>query len=94
MRHWPTTRPGSLPGQLRSPLCLRGEAAANKWRRSAQGNGVSGMRERVRALGGRLQVDSPARKGTTLKVMVPLPTQGAATEDLPMLQAITTGKLA
>jgi len=61
---------------------------------AAHGNGVSGMRERVRALGGSLHIDSPARKGTTLKVTVPLSTQVAAAEDLPMLQTITTGKVA
>lgn len=40
---------------------------------AAHGNGVSGMRERVNALGGNLQIDSPPRKGTTLTVRVPLP---------------------
>ncbi|WP_019467420.1 sensor histidine kinase [Dyella japonica] len=39
---------------------------------SAHGNGVSGMRERIRALGGNLQIDSPPRRGTVLTVRVPL----------------------
>jgi two-component system sensor histidine kinase DesK len=39
---------------------------------SAHGNGVSGMRERIRALGGSLQIDSPPRRGTVLTVRVPL----------------------
>ncbi|QNK00436.1 sensor histidine kinase [Dyella telluris] len=39
---------------------------------SAHGNGVSGMRERVRALGGNVQIDSPPRRGTVLTVRVPL----------------------
>lgn len=39
----------------------------------AHGNGISGMRERVRALGGTLTIDSPARRGTTLEISVPLP---------------------
>jgi two-component system sensor histidine kinase DesK len=39
---------------------------------SVHGNGVSGMRERVRALGGSLQIDSPLRHGTVLTVQVPL----------------------
>jgi len=39
---------------------------------SAHGNGISGMRERVRALGGSLAIDSPARRGTTLDIEVPL----------------------
>src|SRR6185312_10942402 len=37
---------------------------------AAHGNGISGMRERVRALGGTLSIDSPARRGTTLDVEV------------------------
>ena len=39
---------------------------------AAHGNGISGMRERVRALGGTLAIDSPARRGTTLSIEVPL----------------------
>jgi len=39
---------------------------------SAHGNGVSGMRERVSALGGSLQIDSQPRRGTVLSVSVPL----------------------
>ena len=39
---------------------------------SAHGNGVSGMRERVHALGGQLEIDSPAQRGTRLRVSVPL----------------------
>jgi two-component system sensor histidine kinase DesK len=39
---------------------------------AAHGNGVSGMRERVRALGGTLAIDSPPRKGTVLELRVPL----------------------
>lgn len=41
---------------------------------AAHGNGVSGMRERVRALGGTLAIDSPPRKGTALELRVPLAT--------------------
>ena len=37
-----------------------------------EGNGLAGIRERVRALGGSLAIASP-RGGTTLEVMVPLP---------------------
>jgi two-component system sensor histidine kinase DesK len=40
---------------------------------AAHGNGVSGMRERVRALGGTLAIDSPPRRGTVLSIRVPLP---------------------
>ena len=37
------------------------------------GNGLCGMRERVRALGGTLAIDSPQGGGTRLQVRVPLP---------------------
>ena len=40
---------------------------------AAHGNGVSGMRERIRALGGALAIDSPARGGTALSITIPLP---------------------
>lgn len=36
------------------------------------GNGMSGMCERMRAIGGSLQVDSPPRRGTRLLISVPL----------------------
>lgn len=41
---------------------------------AAHGNGVSGMRERMRALGGTLAIESPVRRGTTLDVEVLLHT--------------------
>ncbi|WP_430388328.1 sensor histidine kinase [Dyella sp. 20L07] len=44
---------------------------------AAHGNGVSGMRERIRALGGSLQIDSPPRRGTLLTVGIPLPAHAA-----------------
>ncbi len=37
------------------------------------GNGLCGMRERVRALGGSLTIESPRGQGTTLKVSAPIP---------------------
>jgi len=40
---------------------------------AAEGNGLAGMRERVRALGGTLQIDSPRGRGTRLLVRVPCP---------------------
>jgi two-component system, NarL family, sensor histidine kinase DesK len=40
---------------------------------ASHGNGVSGMCERVRAIGGSMQIDSPARAGTRLLITVPLP---------------------
>ena len=45
---------------------------------AAHGNGVSGMRERVRALGGSLDIDSPKRHGTSLRISVPLAKAAAA----------------
>ena len=38
----------------------------------AAGNGLSGMRERVEALGGQLQLDSAAGAGTRLRLLLPL----------------------
>lgn len=35
---------------------------------AAHGNGVSGMRERVRQIGGRLAIESPAKQGTVLDI--------------------------
>ena len=37
------------------------------------GNGLGGMRERVRALAGTLSIDSPRGQGTRVLVRVPLP---------------------
>jgi two-component system sensor histidine kinase DesK len=37
-----------------------------------QGNGLAGIRERVRSLGGTLDLDSPRGKGTVLRVRIPL----------------------
>ena len=38
----------------------------------AEGNGLSGMRERVEAAGGRLLVESPKDGGTQLRIELPL----------------------
>ncbi|MEO7053150.1 MAG: histidine kinase [Rhodanobacter sp.] len=40
---------------------------------AAGGNGICGMRERVRAIGGSLTIESPRGNGTRLRVVVPLP---------------------
>lgn len=40
------------------------------------GNGLSGMRERVEALGGRLQLDSSLDAGTRLRLLLPLDAAG------------------
>lgn len=39
---------------------------------ASPGNGLTGMRERVEAIGGRLQVDSAPGTGTRLRVLLPL----------------------
>jgi two-component system sensor histidine kinase DesK len=36
------------------------------------GNGLSGMRERVQALGGQMQIESPRGRGTVLEIYVPV----------------------
>jgi signal transduction histidine kinase len=41
------------------------------------GNGLVGMHDRVTALGGRLNIDSPSGHGTRVAVMVPLPADRA-----------------
>lgn len=40
---------------------------------SAHGNGINGMCERLRAIGGSMQIDSPPRRGTRLQISVPTP---------------------
>lgn len=50
----------------------------------ADGNGLTGMRDRVRALGGTLSVESPRNRGTCLLVRVPL----AWREPRPPLRAV------
>ena len=44
------------------------------------GNGLSGMRERIEAVRGRLRVDAGAGQGTRIEARVPL----AANDDLPV----------
>ncbi|HVI24620.1 MAG TPA: sensor histidine kinase [Xanthomonadaceae bacterium] len=43
------------------------------------GNGLAGMRDRVRALGGTLEIESPRGQGTVLRVRVPLSSADAST---------------
>ncbi|WP_449429018.1 sensor histidine kinase [Rhodanobacter umsongensis] len=40
---------------------------------TSDGNGLCGMRERVRAMGGSLTIESPRGNGTRLRVVVPVP---------------------
>lgn len=50
----------------------------------SDGNGLCGMRERVRTLGGTLTVESPRGQGSRLRVVVPLP----------MLRLVETSRVA
>jgi len=45
---------------------------------AGNGTGLRGLTDRVEALGGRLVVDSPAGRGTTVRVVLPLTTSRAA----------------
>lgn len=45
---------------------------------AANGNGLAGMRERVLALGGELQIESPKGQGTRLKIRIPVQAQALA----------------
>ena len=47
------------------------------------GNGLAGIRERVQALGGTLEIDSPRGKGTLLRVRVPMMGAGEARDVRP-----------
>ncbi len=42
---------------------------------TANGNGLTGVRERVRSLGGSLRLESPRDRGTALRISLPLPGQ-------------------
>ena len=52
---------------------------------ASEGNGIDGMRDRVRAMGGSLSIDSPKGRGTRLLARVPVPLPLAAM-DAPMPQ--------
>ena len=58
-----------------------------------RGNGLTGMRERIVARGGTLEIDSPRERGTSIEVSLPLPTpavpKSAAAEDKPSFANVT-----
>ena len=54
-------------GELRMRIVDNGRGGAG-----VDGNGLLGMRERVRSLGGRIEIESP-RSGTRVEVVVPVP---------------------
>jgi signal transduction histidine kinase len=55
-------------GRLR--LCVRDDGVGGA--DPDQGNGLSGLRDRVDALDGRLELDSPPGEGTTLTIEIPV----------------------
>ncbi|RDS84701.1 sensor histidine kinase [Dyella monticola] len=55
------------PEKLDMQICDNGKGGL-----ASHGNGVSGMCERIRAIGGTLQIESPSRRGTRLMISVPL----------------------
>jgi two-component system sensor histidine kinase DesK len=63
----------------------------------ADGNGLCGMRERVRALGATLAIESPRGHGTRLRIVAPVPilrlveTARAPSDLLPTLSATASG---
>ncbi|MFC7645002.1 sensor histidine kinase [Streptosporangium lutulentum] len=56
-------------GNLRLSICDDGVGGANP----AEGSGLIGLRDRVEALGGRLEITSPVEGGTALFVRIPNP---------------------
>lgn len=59
---------------IREPACVRMHISDNgRGGIDHDGNGLCGMRERVRALGGSLTIESPRGHGTLLKISAPVP---------------------
>jgi two-component system sensor histidine kinase DesK len=71
-RHAAASRASVSFEKIDGGLCL---TIADNGRGGVQeeGNGLTGMRERVRGLNGRLQIHSQRGQGTRLRVVVPLP---------------------
>jgi signal transduction histidine kinase len=53
----------------------------------ARGSGLSGLDDRVSALGGTLEIDSPADAGTTIRARIPVTTPGRASPEVHYLHA-------
>ena len=64
-------------GKLDMQICDNGRGG-----QSSEGNGICGMRERVRALGGSLTIDSPPKHGTKLGISVPLGVPSRVSQDM------------
>jgi len=72
-----TAEPGGRTGEKTVLLCVSDDGRGGV---TTNGNGLSGIRERVRSLAGTLEIESPRGKGTTLRVRLPL--TGSATSAL------------
>jgi two-component system sensor histidine kinase DesK len=68
-------------------MCIRDNGCGGL---QAHGNGISGMRERIRALHGSLDIDSPSRRGTLLRISVPLPEPSLSAVATPSITASAT----
>lgn len=62
-------RDGGNAGERTVVLCVSDDGRGGV---TTNGNGLSGIRERVRSLAGTLEIESPRGKGTTLRVRLPL----------------------
>jgi signal transduction histidine kinase len=60
---------GVTEGTLRLVVADDGTGGADP----SRGSGLIGLRDRVESVGGRIEISSPAREGTTLTVTIPLP---------------------
>jgi signal transduction histidine kinase len=49
--------------------------------RPARGSGLSGLADRVSALGGTLEIDSPVGVGTTIRARIPVTAPGKASRE-------------
>jgi len=61
--------PGGKAGEKTVILCVSDDGRGGV---TTHGNGLSGIRERVRSLAGTLEIESPRGKGTALRVRLPL----------------------
>jgi two-component system sensor histidine kinase DesK len=61
--------PSGRAGEKTVLLCVSDDGHGGV---TTSGNGLSGIRERVRSLAGTLEIESPRGKGTTLRVRLPL----------------------
>jgi glucose-6-phosphate-specific signal transduction histidine kinase len=59
----------------------------------SRGSGLTGLRDRIEALGGRLQIESPTGSGTVIEVEIPIagPADRNGEPDEPLPQATTSG---